>query len=358
MKRLKLKTSTGETGIFIAAGLLAGLPESLSRKHKGGAAVVVTDTYLAPGRAGKFAEALGKHRDTILLRVPRGEKAKTMAVAERLCARMLRRGVGRDALLVAFGGGCVGDVAGFVAATYMRGIAFAQIPTTLNAQADSCIGGKTGVNLPDGKNIIGAFYQPSLVFIDPTFLRSLPEREFAAGMAEVIKTAFIGDPRLFAFIERNHTRILKRDTKTLEKIVGDCIRVKAGVVERDEKEGGPRMILNFGHTFGHAIETASRHRKFRHGEAVAMGMSAAAAIARGRGLCEDNAARRLVGLLEKFGLPTQIPPSIVTRIPRIMARDKKARADGIVLVLPRSVGRAEVIGGFAASGIAKMMKES
>ncbi len=383
MKRILLKTSTGVTQIIIGRNLAVEASQILAKMCEGRRIAIVTDSYLARKYAGKFAAALKKngdchhygaqtprrggqlvdgdcHRfpcDLHIVTVPRGEAAKKMSVAEQLCSRLLKVGIGRDDRLVAFGGGSVGDLAGFVAATYMRGIPYVQSPTTLNAQVDSSIGGKTGVNLPEGKNIVGAFHQPRAVFIDPSFLRTLPERQFNAGMAEVIKTAAIGNGRLFAFIEGNVRAILKRDTKALGRIIVSCVRFKARIVEVDEKESGPRMLLNFGHTFGHAIETATNYRKYLHGEAVAIGMVAASRIAAARGLCAESLPERLSALLKKFSLPTEIPPAILKRIPQAMARDKKARAGGLTLVFPRRTGAAEIVTGFDAKDVRQMLKD-
>jgi len=383
MKRILLKTSTGVTQIIVGRGSAAEAPRALAKMCEGRRVAIITDSYLARKYAGKFAASLKSgdrkngdchhygaqtprrggqlvdgdcHRFLHVITVPRGEAAKKISVAEKVCSRLLKLGFGRDDMLVAFGGGSVGDLAGFVAATYMRGIPYVQIPTTLNAQADSSIGGKTGVNLPGGKNIVGAFHQPRAVFIDPSFLRTLPERKFNAGMAEVIKTAVIGNGRLFAFIEGNVRAIRKRDAKALERIIVSCVRFKARIVEADERESGPRMLLNFGHTFGHAIETATNYITYLHGEAVAMGMVEASRIASARGLCAESLPERLSALLKKFSLPTEIPPPTIRRIPQAAAHDKKARAGGLTLVFPRKIGAAEIVIGFDAKDIRQMLK--
>jgi len=377
MKRILLKTSTGVTQIIVGRESLAEASQALARMCEGRRVAIVADSYLARKYAGKFAAALRKNgdchhygaqarrrRDHLvdgdchrIITIPRGEAAKKISVAEKVCSRLLKLGFGRDDMLAAFGGGSVGDLAGFVAATYMRGIPYIQIPTTLNAQVDSSIGGKAGVNLPGGKNIVGAFHQPRAVFIDPSLLRTLPERQFNAGMAEVIKTAVVGNGRLFAFVEGNIRAIRKRDAKALEWIIVSCARFKARIVEVDERESGPRMLLNFGHTFGHAIETATNYRKYLHGEAVAMGMVAASRIAAARGLCAESLPERLSALLKKFSLPTEIPPPTLRRIPQAAARDKKARAGGLTLIFPRKIGAAEIVTGFDAKDIRQMLKD-
>ncbi len=358
MKRLHLKTDTARTEIIVDEGLLARAPEIIAKRFAGGRIVIVTDALLAKTHAKKIIADLAKLREVVTLRVPRGEAAKKLSVVERLCAQMLKARTGRDDALVAFGGGAIGDMAGFAAAVYMRGIPFAQIPTTLNAQADSGIGGKTGVNLPGGKNIVGAFHQPRIVLIDPCALATLSTRDFNAGMAEVIKTAVIGDARLFARIARETEAIKARNPKVLAGIIAACARFKAGVVGQDERESGRRMILNFGHTVGHAVETAAGHGRIRHGEAVAMGMVAAAKIAVLKKMCSATTLHKLSDLLAKFDLPVRIPAALQKRLPRLTARDKKTRGSTITLVLPRRIGEVGIVGGHTTKDIAKLLKDA
>ena len=199
---------------------------------------------------------------------------------ELLCRKLTRAGADRKSLIVAVGGGVVGDVAGFVAASYLRGVALVHVPTTLVAQVDSSIGGKTGVNLPEGKNLVGAFYPPRLVLIDTDLLRTLPERQFRSGVAEVIKYGVIADAELFAYLEQNMEKLLRQDRDALEYVIPRCVEIKADVVSRDEHESGLREILNFGHTFGHALESVTKYRRYLHGEAVAWGMVAASLLGR------------------------------------------------------------------------------
>lgn len=253
--------------------------------------------------------------------VPDSENSKSLKTAEAVYDELIRRGATRDSTIIAFGGGVIGDLAGFVAATYMRGISLVHVPTTLLAQVDSSIGGKTGINHRGAKNIIGAFYQPKLVLTDPEFLAKLPEREFVSGMAEVIKYGLIKDRELFGLLESNARKILERDKKLLEDVIFRCCRIKADIVSEDEKEAGKRMILNFGHTAGHAIESASGY-KLKHGEAVSLGMIAAASISPIHG--EEK--ERIRNLLGKAGLPTKtkIMPAEIAKFLRL---DKKARLD-------------------------------
>ncbi|MGZ4973351.1 MAG: 3-dehydroquinate synthase, partial [Limisphaerales bacterium] len=249
----------------------------------------------------------------------------------------------RKSFIVALGGGVVGDLSGFVAATYLRGIPFVQVPTTLLAQVDSSVGGKTGVNLKAGKNLVGAFYQPRVVLCDLETLRTLPVREYRAGLAEVIKYGIIYDAALFARIERDLPKLLKKDSRTLAKVVARCCEIKADVVGQDETESGLRAILNFGHTIGHAIEAISGYGKYLHGEAISIGQVAAAKISAGQfGLSESEVAR-ITQLFKRAGLPTQIKLSAPQRAKLFAAMkvDKKVSAGEIKFVLARKIGAVE-----------------
>jgi len=238
------------------------------------------------------------------------------------------------------GGGVVGDVAGFVAASYLRGVALVQVPTTLVAQVDSAIGGKTGVNLPEGKNLVGAFYPPNLVLADPEALEALPEREFRGGLAEVIKYGVIADARLFAFLEGSMERILARDRAALEHIIRRSIEIKAQVVSRDEKESGLREILNFGHTFGHALESVTRYKRFQHGEAVAWGMMCAALLGHEIADTPGDHVSRIVCLVGKMGPLPAWPKTSAENLFDAMLADKKSRGGKIRFVLAPMLGRA------------------
>ena len=253
--------------------------------------------------------------------VPDSENSKSLNTAETVYDELIRRGATRDSTVIAFGGGVIGDLAGFVAATYMRGINLVHVPTTLLAQVDSSIGGKTGINHKGAKNIIGAFYQPKFVLTDPEFLAKLPEREFVSGMAEVIKYGLIEDGKLFRLLENNMNKILKRDKKLLEDVICRCCRIKADIVSEDEKEAGKRMVLNFGHTIGHAIESASGY-KLKHGEAVSLGMIAAASISP----ITDEEKGRIKNVLGKAGLPAKTKIK-TAEIAKFLHLDKKSRLD-------------------------------
>jgi 3-dehydroquinate synthase len=259
---------------------------------------------------------------------------------ESISRALARAGADRKSLLVAVGGGVVGDVAGYVAANYLRGVAFAQIPTTLVAQTDSAIGGKTGVNLPEGKNLVGAFYSPDCVLVDPEALHTLPNREFRGGLAEVIKYGVIADAKLFAYLEKNFGRILQRDTDSLRYIIPRCVEIKARVVSRDERESGLREILNFGHTFAHALESLTRYRRFQHGEAVAWGMMTAALLGHEAGITRAGDVERIVPLVRRLGPLPPWPRVSPKRFLDAMRSDKKARFGRVRFVLSPRIGKA------------------
>ena len=273
-----------------------------------------------------------------LLSFAAGEAQKHLGTVERLCRQLAVRGFDRKDGLLALGGGVTGDITGFVAAIYMRGIAFVQLPTTLLAQVDSSVGGKTGVDIPEGKNLVGAFYQPRAVYIDPRVLASLPRAELLGGLAEVIKYGVIRDPDFFAYLESHRQAVLDLDPKTLETIIARSCAIKAEVVAQDEREGDVRRILNFGHTIGHAVEAASGYR-LAHGMAVAIGMAAVARLAALMGVLPPGDRDRLIALLDAYGLPTAIPPGYDPAVlRRFLLTDKKTVSGRPVFVLPRAIG--------------------
>jgi 3-dehydroquinate synthase len=271
-----------------------------------------------------------------------GEKHKTMQSVDRLLRQMVTAGGDRGSLLIAFGGGIVGDVGGFLAAIFMRGIRYVQVPTTLLAQVDSSVGGKTGVNLPEGKNLVGSFHHPAAVFADIDVLGTLPDRELRAGLMECVKAGIIRDRSLVRFMEEHADEVLGRDPKALEKVIGASIRMKAGVVNRDERENGLRMILNLGHTVGHAIEQATRYKALLHGEAVGWGMIAALYVAHRRRSITGAQAARLENLVHQYG-PL---PALKLRAPKLIAAtgsDKKNVGGVRRFVLPIGIGDAGII---------------
>jgi 3-dehydroquinate synthase len=269
-----------------------------------------------------------------------GEAAKSLSTVELMARSLVKAGADRGSLLIALGGGVTGDVAGFVAATYLRGVALVQVPTTLVAQVDSSVGGKTGVNLPEGKNLVGAFYPPKLVIVDPDVLVTLPERDYRGGLAEVIKYGVIADAKLFAFLEQNMEAILRRDSAALLHIIRRSIEIKADVVTRDEKESSLRETLNFGHTFGHALESATHYKRFQHGEAVAWGMMCAALLGHQAIKMPAEAVSRIVGLIRRMGPLPSWPKLHPKRLLESMRRDKKVRAGKVRFVLSPRIGQA------------------
>jgi 3-dehydroquinate synthase len=276
-----------------------------------------------------------------IVEMPDGEPHKKLATVEKLCEQLSRLGADRNSVIIAFGGGMVGDVAGLVASLYMRGVDLVQIPTTVLAQVDASIGGKTGVNLRAGKNLVGTFHHPSVVLIDPALLSTLPEREFRAGLYEALKCGVIGKPELFLALEDVDIKKLRRDPVKLEWIITESVKLKAEVVSSDERENGLRRVLNLGHTIGHALESQTRYRHFLHGEAVAWGMIASAKIASAVGLLENDGAARIVDATRALG-PLPKVRSRSRDILRLLKSDKKTR-DGVVhFVLPREIGKVEI----------------
>ncbi|KAG9598781.1 hypothetical protein KCV01_g8572, partial [Aureobasidium melanogenum] len=275
-----------------------------------------------------------------------GETHKTFANVGRVLDALGALGATRDACVIALGGGVVGDLAGFAAACWMRGIDFIQVPTTLLAMVDSSVGGKTGVNLPVGKNLAGAFHQPRAVVADTDVLRTLPQREYFAGIAEVVKGAAIGDLPFFAWLEANADALARRDADVLVEAIARKCRYKAGVVARDETEQGERALLNLGHTFGHALETAGNYSEILHGEGVAIGMVLAARLSARLGMAPSSDTDRLVALLQRLGLPVEPSKAhAASRLLDLMRLDKKNTAGTLRLILWRGVGQAEIVSG-------------
>lgn len=279
---------------------------------------------------------------TTPIEIPPGERYKSLTTARRVYARLVEAGLDRRCAVVALGGGVVGDLAGFVAATYLRGVTLVQAPTTLLAQVDASVGGKVAVNLPQGKNLVGAFYQPSVVVVDVTTLGTLPRRQLRSGLAEVVKHGVIADAALFSYLESNATQAIAAEPATMRHLIKRSCEIKASVVALDEREAGRRTILNFGHTIGHALETHSRYRRFSHGAAVAVGMMAACRVGQHLGLMQDDTPERLLALLNRLGLSTHIAGVTVDDLLPIMHRDKKALAEEVRMVLPVRMGEVTV----------------
>jgi len=288
--------------------------------------------------------------------VPEGESTKTMGFAEEIIGRMIAFRADRSSFVVALGGGVVGDLAGFVAATYMRGIEFIQVPTTLLAQVDSSVGGKVAVNHAQGKNLIGAFLQPRLVVTDPTVLKTLPARQFRSGLTEMIKAAIIADAGFFLQLEKKMSKLTTLDLNTLSTAIARSCGIKGQVVEKDETEQGLRAILNYGHTFGHALETYHHYKGYTHGEAVAVGMVIAAQLARQCGLCSLETEQRQVALLRQAGLPTRGKGESAEKIWQLMKTDKKVRAGENNFVLTPIIGHARIVKKIASFSVRRVLK--
>lgn len=302
---------------------------------------VVTDSNVAPYYREPLVQSLtGAGYEPWVIVLPPGEQQKDLATLSLVYDKLIEGRIERRSPLIALGGGVIGDLTGFAAATFQRGVPFIQVPTTLLAQIDASVGGKTAVNHPAGKNLIGAFYQPRLVLIDVDTLKTLPQREFVAGVAEVIKYGAILSPDLFALLEEQLDRLLGLEPVLLTSIIKTCCQLKAQVVEADEQETDYRAILNFGHTLGHAVESATGYERFLHGEAVAIGMAFAAKLSLQRGLCGAATHDRLVGLLQRAGLPVDIPPDIAQEHLRTgIGADKKVSAGKVKFVCLEQFGK-------------------
>ncbi|HZV35991.1 MAG TPA: 3-dehydroquinate synthase [Verrucomicrobiae bacterium] len=330
--------------IQIGSGLLAELGANCAGLSLGKRCTIISDKNVAPRYAKAAQRSLASAGfEPFLITIPAGEKAKSMKIVEACYNQLAGARLERKSFIVALGGGVVGDLAGFVAATYLRGIAFVQVPTTLLAQVDSSVGGKVGVNLKSGKNLVGAFHQPRLVLCDLDTLKSLPAREYRAGLAEVIKYGIIYDAALFEQLERDMPQLLKKDASVLEDVVARCCKIKADVVGQDETESGLRAILNFGHTIGHALEAISGYGKYLHGEAISIGQVAAARLSHEvLGLPEDE-AQRIEALFERAGLPThaRFSRAQLDKLFIAMKLDKKVSGGEIKFVLARKIGKVE-----------------
>ena len=332
------------SGLLAADGTWAG---ARGRRQ----VLLVTDDHVGPLYA-QAVRAQFPGRELPVLQIAAGEASKTLEQCGRVFAALAAMPAGRDALVIALGGGVIGDLAGFAAACWMRGIGFVQVPTTLLAMVDSSVGGKTGVNLPVGKNLVGAFHQPEAVIADIDTLATLPARELAAGLAEVIKYGAIGDAGFFAWLEANADALRARDPAALVHAIASSVRHKAAIVARDERESGERALLNFGHTFGHAIETGTGYRRFLHGEAVAIGMLQAARLSERLGLSGAADTQRLRRLLQAFDLPVQAPADPgPEQLLALMRLDKKAGAEGLRFIVWHGIGHAEVRAGVADADI-------
>jgi 3-dehydroquinate synthase len=328
--------------VLIGSGLLARAGECLGKFLEGRRAFVITVPPVRRRWANVLLKSLSAAGiETDVLEMPDGERSKRLTTLEKLAEKLVKQGADRGMTLIALGGGVVGDVTGFLASIYMRGVDVIQVPTTVQAQVDAAIGGKTGVNLKAGKNLLGTFHQPRVVLVDPAVLETLPSREYRAGMYESLKCGIIGDPGLFRLFEERRREILDRDPVVIEKVIADSVRLKASVVSSDEREGGLRQALNLGHTIGHALEAETRYTQLLHGEAVAWGMIAATHIALSTGKLDSVTAGRISNSVLGFGRLPRIDLQTANIVKRLRS-DKKTRSGVVHFILPREIGKVEI----------------
>jgi len=341
--------------ILIGRGLLENASEHIARLGEYGKLVVISEERVWGHHGEALVSGLPKHKRVILPAFEDQERVKSLRYAEALYDELLRLGMRRDGLLIAFGGGTIGDLAGFVAATYMRGIEFVQIPTTLLAQVDSSVGGKAAVNHPRAKNLIGAFWQPRLVLADLHCLDTLPRRQLRNGLAEMAKHAVLADARLFRYMEDHVEDVVRLHPPTLRHLLWRNCQIKAEIVSRDEREAGLRAVLNLGHTFGHAFEAAVNYHGLSHGEAVSIGMATAARMAANMGIFSKAGLKRLLDLLRAYHLPVSVPQVPIGSIMSAMKVDKKALRSGLRFVLPERIGKVRVVSEVPAAEIRRAL---
>jgi 3-dehydroquinate synthase len=353
VETLKVELGSRSYPILIGEGLLEQ-PELFQKHLPARQLLIVSNTIVAPLYLARVVESL-RPRTPVEVILPDGESHKTLATVSRILDVMVSNRLARDSGVIALGGGVVGDIAGFAAACYQRGVACAQLPTTLLSQVDSSVGGKTGVNHPGGKNLIGAFHQPTLVMADTRTLRTLSVRELRAGLAEVIKYGLICDRTLFGWLEDHMSELLAGDSQALTRAILASCQIKARIVGRDEHEQGERALLNLGHTFGHAIESATGYRQWLHGEAVGAGLLMAAAMSRECGLISPEELEKVRRLIELAGLPAQIDGVSPESALEHMQIDKKVQAGRVRLVLLREIGNAFVTADYPAEALTRTL---
>jgi len=359
MQKIRVDLGDRSYNILIDTGNLPDIGKSLLKFEFSNKICLLSN----PTVFGLYGEAVSRSiRDEGFelaeILIPDGEEYKNLDSVEQIYGEMLKARLDRKSVLVALGGGVIGDMAGFAASTYMRGIDFVQVPTTLLAQVDSSVGGKTGVNHALGKNMIGTFWQPRLVWVDTDTLKTLPKREFLSGLAEVLKYGVIWDGEFFRFLEESAGKILAHDQETLARIIRVSCEIKAEVVSRDERESGLRAILNYGHTIGHAIETATGYTRYLHGEAVAIGMYAEARLAKQLGLLDGDQAERIKAVIDSYGLPSDVPEDIAFEsVLSSMRLDKKAVSGDLKFILPERIGSVKIKGGLSREEIEKVFEK-
>ena len=353
MTRIDVATPSRPYTVTIENGAIERLAPLLDELQTPGRRFVVSSPLVWRLHGTQIARAINASEPIL---VPDGERYKQLPTVARIYDALVRANADRGTTLITFGGGVIGDMAGFAAATYLRGVALIHVPTTLLAQVDSAIGGKVGVNHPLGKNLIGSFYQPHAVVIDPSVLGTLPRREFRAGLYEVIKYGMTSSPGLFDRVARDRTAIFARDPQALMAVIAESCRIKATVVSADEREAGPRRILNFGHTAGHALEAVTKYRRYRHGEAVAYGMLVAAQLAAGRGALAEGDRKALADLIASLGPLPPIADISSARILEAMQHDKKIVAGRLHFVLPTAIGTTTIVDDVAVKEMKDALK--
>ncbi|GAB6184035.1 3-dehydroquinate synthase [Thermodesulfovibrio hydrogeniphilus] len=344
MEKIRVELGERSYEILIDSNILASISERLLRFSIGKKIAVISNPTVSELYAEKVLTSLKKEGfDPYFILIPDGEVYKDYFWAYHILTKLLELGFDRKSALIALGGGVIGDITGFVASLFMRGISYIQIPTTLLAQVDSSVGGKTAVNHPLGKNMIGTFWQPCLVWIDVGVLDTLPEREYLSGLAEVIKYGIIWDSEFFDFLEKNREKISKRDKSVLIEIVKRSCEIKAEVVSKDERESGLRAILNYGHSIGHAIETLTGYKSYLHGEAISIGMVYEAKLSNLLGFLDKDSFEKIRKIFKDYGLPVEIPPVLdSTSIIKTMLLDKKNIHGRIRMVIPESIGKIKI----------------
>jgi 3-dehydroquinate synthase len=355
-KRILVQSAAGSYAVVCGAGVLRHAAKEIAKLGKFSSVQIVSSKIVWRATGKIVQRGLRVKNSRHLHFVDDGESAKNLHTVELLARDLVKSGADRGSLLLAVGGGVVGDVAGFVAASYLRGVALVHVPTTVVAQVDSSIGGKTGVNLPEGKNLVGAFYPPRLVLSDPEALCTLPEREFRGGLAEIIKHAVIADAKMFAYLEKNMEKVERRDRLALDYLIPRNVAIKARVVSRDEREAGLREILNFGHTFAHALESVTRYKRYQHGEAVAWGMMAAALLGHEIGVTRADDVSRIVSLVRRIGPLPPWPRVAPGALVAAMRSDKKARGGKLRFVLTPRVGKAASYDGVPLPAVERVLR--
>jgi len=368
MEKVRVNLGENSYNINVGMGILESVGSTLKKLNSYEKIIIITDPLVNELWGGMLRSSLRSEGFAFeVIEVPRGERYKNLSVAFKLYNKLLEYELHRDCCIIAFGGGVIGDLAGFVAATYMRGVYLVHVPTSLLAQVDSSIGGKTSVNHPKGKNLIGVFYQPMFVHADVETLTTLPQKEISTGLAEVIKYGVIEDEDFFKFLEVNAHHLntkafeerdtLKAAMKVWETIVTESCKIKSKIVEQDEKEKGIRMVLNYGHTIGHAIETITKYSVYNHGEAVAIGMVAAARISKEMGMIDEATLERIKGLLEKLKLPISVDGLSAKKITNSLKVDKKIREGKIKFVLPKRIGKVEIRDDVPIQTVKRVLKD-